>query len=455
MVWINRREESTNEISGSEIVWLKDVTAIFQTQKQIFSDPDLPDHLTFQVKRGSGVLILNLKRNYEIDPNADIYFVERAKDGRSILSKTTMLEREAIAYYQDVDNGAYMTVKCINSLNQQCERIINGNLQIGDRSYDLRPVVNGDTPAKLLKVTDSVNRIYLLLDQTHLLQENLVANKDLSKENLRQLKQQYYVKIAVLSDSSVWNLRDNECLSEKRSRQINNVYHIKNIINKHKILQTAISGSEIVWLKDVTAIFQTQKRIFSDPDLPDHLTFQVKRGSGVLILNLKRSYEIDPNADIYYVERDKDGRSILSKTTMLESEAIAYYQDVDNGAYMTVKCINSLNQQCERIINGNLQIGDRSYDLRPAVTGDTPAKLLKVTDSVNRIYLLLDQTHLQQENLVEKKGLLFCILSGTYNIPFIFLLQSPEDADNQIANDMCSYFVIQLICSNSKCGQGV
>ncbi|KAK3598282.1 hypothetical protein CHS0354_019808 [Potamilus streckersoni] len=56
--------------------------------------------------------------------------------------------------------------------------------------------------------------------------------------------------------------------------------------------------------------------------------------------------------------------------------------------------------------NGNLQIGDRSYDLRPAVSGDTPAKLLKVTDGVSRRYLLLDQTQLQQENLVENKDIL-------------------------------------------------
>ncbi|KAK3600752.1 hypothetical protein CHS0354_017045 [Potamilus streckersoni] len=85
---------SYDALSGTELVWLKDVTAKFQTQKRIFGDPDLPDHLTFHVWRGSGVLTLKLKRNYEIDPNADIYVVERTKDGRSILSKTTTLERE-------------------------------------------------------------------------------------------------------------------------------------------------------------------------------------------------------------------------------------------------------------------------------------------------------------------------------------------------------------------------
>ncbi|KAK3600753.1 hypothetical protein CHS0354_017046 [Potamilus streckersoni] len=133
----------------------------------------------------------------------------------------------------------------------------SGNIQIGDRSYDLRPAVTGDTPAKLLEVTDSMSRRYFLMDQAHLQEENLVENKDsydvyethvrwkhktpfrpLSRqkkrnfyhlpddmisarnpaylqdirtpdiftENLRQLKQHYYVKVAVLSDSSIWDL---------------------------------------------------------------------------------------------------------------------------------------------------------------------------------------------------------------------------------------------------------
>ncbi|KAK3600756.1 hypothetical protein CHS0354_017049 [Potamilus streckersoni] len=90
----NSSKEHADTILGSEIVWLKDMTAIFQTQKRILGDPDLPDHLTFHVRRRSGVLTLELTRNYEIDPNADIYFVERTKDGRSLLSKTTTLERE-------------------------------------------------------------------------------------------------------------------------------------------------------------------------------------------------------------------------------------------------------------------------------------------------------------------------------------------------------------------------
>ncbi|KAK3598288.1 hypothetical protein CHS0354_019814 [Potamilus streckersoni] len=57
---------------------------------------NIPDAET-DIRRGSGVLNLMLKRNYEIDPNADIYLVERAKDDRSILSKTT-LEREVSFY---------------------------------------------------------------------------------------------------------------------------------------------------------------------------------------------------------------------------------------------------------------------------------------------------------------------------------------------------------------------
>ncbi|KAK3607690.1 hypothetical protein CHS0354_016712 [Potamilus streckersoni] len=92
------RKSAINTNAGSEIVWLKDVTAKFRTQKRIFGDPDLPDHLTFHVRRGSGVLTLKLQRNYEIDPNADIYLVKRTKEGQSLLSKTTTLEREVSFY---------------------------------------------------------------------------------------------------------------------------------------------------------------------------------------------------------------------------------------------------------------------------------------------------------------------------------------------------------------------
>ncbi|KAK3576241.1 hypothetical protein CHS0354_027040, partial [Potamilus streckersoni] len=61
--------------------------------KRTFDDLDLPHQLTFDLKRGLDTVTLNLKRNYDVDPNADIYVV-KLKNGRSILAKTNELEKE-------------------------------------------------------------------------------------------------------------------------------------------------------------------------------------------------------------------------------------------------------------------------------------------------------------------------------------------------------------------------
>ncbi|KAL3888136.1 hypothetical protein ACJMK2_000516, partial [Sinanodonta woodiana] len=76
--------------TDSEAVWVKDVTP-FQRNKRSFNDRDLPDQLRFQLRRGSNILTLNLKRNHMIDPNADVYFAMKLEDGRSILEKTPNL----------------------------------------------------------------------------------------------------------------------------------------------------------------------------------------------------------------------------------------------------------------------------------------------------------------------------------------------------------------------------
>ncbi|KAK3576268.1 hypothetical protein CHS0354_027712, partial [Potamilus streckersoni] len=110
--------------TDSETVWLKDVTTLLQTDKRTLSDDDLPDQLSFILKSKSHTLTLNLKRNYDIDPNADIYTVRKLNDGRSLLEKTDNIENEDVAYYQDRDNGAFMTVRCIKGSNSHCERLI-------------------------------------------------------------------------------------------------------------------------------------------------------------------------------------------------------------------------------------------------------------------------------------------------------------------------------------------
>ncbi|KAK3608758.1 hypothetical protein CHS0354_010461 [Potamilus streckersoni] len=54
--------------------------------------------------------------------------------------------------------------------------------------------------------------------------------------------------------------------------------------------------------------------------------------------------------------------------------------------------------------SGNIQIEDRSYYIRPSLTGDTPPKLLDATDNISRRYLLLDQTYLQAEDWFKNEG---------------------------------------------------
>ncbi|KAL3836831.1 hypothetical protein ACJMK2_022244, partial [Sinanodonta woodiana] len=77
-----------------ETVWLKDVTTLFQTDKRTLSDLDLPNDLTFHLTRGSDVLTLDLKRNHDINPDADVYFARTLKNGQSVLVKSRNYEKE-------------------------------------------------------------------------------------------------------------------------------------------------------------------------------------------------------------------------------------------------------------------------------------------------------------------------------------------------------------------------
>ncbi|KAK3600926.1 hypothetical protein CHS0354_013307 [Potamilus streckersoni] len=78
----------------SEMVWLKDITTSLQSDKRKFSDPNLPDTLTFELRGRLRALTLNLKRNHAINPNADVYFMHKSNDGRSHLEKVLNLEKE-------------------------------------------------------------------------------------------------------------------------------------------------------------------------------------------------------------------------------------------------------------------------------------------------------------------------------------------------------------------------
>ncbi|KAL3892134.1 hypothetical protein ACJMK2_004371, partial [Sinanodonta woodiana] len=80
--------------TGLETVWVRDITAEFQADKRELDDSDLPDQLTFNLRRGIDDLTLKLRRNYEIDPNADIYVVQKLKNGQSFVAKTNVIEME-------------------------------------------------------------------------------------------------------------------------------------------------------------------------------------------------------------------------------------------------------------------------------------------------------------------------------------------------------------------------
>ncbi|KAL3875198.1 hypothetical protein ACJMK2_038125 [Sinanodonta woodiana] len=159
------------------MVWLKDVTDSLQTNKRKLNDANLPNNLAFQLRVGSRTLSLNLKRNHAIDPNANVYFVSEVNDGRPLLEKAHILKEEDVAYYQDKQNGAFMTVKCLRRLNGGCDRVINGNILIEDRNYDLHPAKSDITSRDLFDVPDLGTR-YVLRPQRDNQGESMAAHED-------------------------------------------------------------------------------------------------------------------------------------------------------------------------------------------------------------------------------------------------------------------------------------
>ncbi|KAL3856707.1 hypothetical protein ACJMK2_011430, partial [Sinanodonta woodiana] len=266
--------------TDSEIVWLNDVTSSFEIDKRTLSDHALPDELTFRIRRGSDDLTLNLKRNHGIDPNADIYVVKSLKDGPSKLEKSQHLKTEDVAYYQDRNHGAFMTVRCIKRISGQCERFINGYIQLGDRYYDLQPA-NVDRSRNLFEASDLLGKRYVLQEQGTIqrdaavkyndqLETNYLAEAanieneliDLLQRNIADLpnrettdKRQpqlsiYWVKLAVLADPSVWHLfselletNDVEPDDEIVASKIREFY--SHIINGVSLLYNNIEDPEI------------------------------------------------------------------------------------------------------------------------------------------------------------------------------------------------------------------
>ncbi|KAK3592752.1 hypothetical protein CHS0354_016508 [Potamilus streckersoni] len=107
-----------------EIVWLKEVTTRSLTDKRTHRDTNLPNELAFVLRRSSETVSLKLRRNHDINPKADFYFAQKLNDGESALVKSPHWETEDVAYYQDMENAGFFTVRCVKQSNAQCESII-------------------------------------------------------------------------------------------------------------------------------------------------------------------------------------------------------------------------------------------------------------------------------------------------------------------------------------------
>ncbi|KAL3865259.1 hypothetical protein ACJMK2_006873 [Sinanodonta woodiana] len=247
-----------------EIVWMKDVTTRFETEKRTHDNLDLPDELTFHLTSKSNVLNLNLKRNWGIDPNAEVYVVRTMKDGQPQMEKTLDIKKENLAYYQDRDNGAFLTVKCVKKSNGQSDRVINGNIRIGDKDYDVQVAEDDVTPRSVFDVPDRRGTQYVLREQSNIERSALAERiSDATKVNVKHVKQEfkdlrhhfpleqnnqnhfrltnsrnkasyyngrtkdkrnklfYWIEMAVMADSSVWDLF--ESLTEAHQMQTNHV----------------------------------------------------------------------------------------------------------------------------------------------------------------------------------------------------------------------------------------
>ncbi|KAK3578107.1 hypothetical protein CHS0354_007818 [Potamilus streckersoni] len=172
----------------------------------------------------------------------------------------------------------------------------------------------------------------------------------------------------------------------------------------YRIYSTTPIRPEEVWLKDVTRKFQIDKRTPSDLDLPDQLTFHLWRGSDDLTLILERNYDINLNTDMYFAQKEMNGQMRLVRTRNLKTENVAYYQNRENWAFMTVRCVKRSDATCERVITGNIRIGDNDYNLRPAKGEFTSENLWKVPDVLGKRYVLEDIANIRKENSVETKG---------------------------------------------------
>ncbi|KAL3856578.1 hypothetical protein ACJMK2_011313 [Sinanodonta woodiana] len=81
-----------------------------------------------------------------------------------------------------------MTVRCVRRSNGQCDRVINGNIRIGNIHYDLRPAETDVTARDLFDVPYHAKR-YVLSVHPHIRREVVLSNADAARVNTKNLEE--------------------------------------------------------------------------------------------------------------------------------------------------------------------------------------------------------------------------------------------------------------------------
>ncbi|KAL3861486.1 hypothetical protein ACJMK2_007519 [Sinanodonta woodiana] len=227
----------------------------------------------------------------------------------------------------------------------------------------------------------------------------------------------------------------------------------------HFRINAATTEAETVWLTEVTTGLQTDKRGVTIPDFPDQLLFHVKGKTHELVLNLEKNNRIDQNVDTYIVQSTIDGQSLMEKMKNLDKADVAYYQDVDNGAFMTARCVKRSSGQCDILINGNIRLGDRSYNMRPSDAYAIPSDFLELMGLRGKRYVLQDQalvlSGMSEQNNEETSGVENNVEDKYTDLPRRMPYPYEQDKQNLFikrddkARDLNNYYVDVVVVADS------
>ncbi|XP_053393340.1 A disintegrin and metalloproteinase with thrombospondin motifs adt-2-like isoform X2 [Mercenaria mercenaria] len=143
------------------------------------SDPGLPEHVTMDVVRNGRVVTrLNLQENKRLNENANVY--ESVYDnGKLRQTKRETKPMTGVKYYQDKRNGAALSVTCEETPTGHCKRAVEGYLDIGEDTFEIRPATH---PADKRMTSNKRDNLHLI---------SSVAQFKNSHERKRNTEQEY------------------------------------------------------------------------------------------------------------------------------------------------------------------------------------------------------------------------------------------------------------------------